>query len=152
MRRLPNLFATLAKNRRLFLGWLAFAAQLMPFGSLARRETELVILRVAHLRGCTYERDHHERLGARAGLSAEELARVARGPSADGWSPRDRLLLEAADALVTARALPDALWSALGGELDEPARIELVMLAGHYDMLATVIAALRVPRDAPTRP
>lgn len=151
MMRVPNVFSAIAKNRRLFVGWLAFAAQLMPFGTLPRRETELVILRVAHLRGCDYERAHHERLGARAGLTRAELYAVAGGPSAVGWAPRDRLLLETADALVRDRELPPPLEARLAAELDEAGRVELVMLVAHYDMLATVIAALRVAPDRPSR-
>ncbi|HMT51191.1 MAG TPA: carboxymuconolactone decarboxylase family protein, partial [Dietzia sp.] len=63
-----HLFATLGHARRLFPAWLAYSGMMMPFGVLDRRTTELVILRVAHLRGSAYERAHHERIGARVGL------------------------------------------------------------------------------------
>jgi alkylhydroperoxidase family enzyme len=58
----PNLFTTLARHRRLFLSWLWFAGRLMPRGRLPRRDTELVILRVAHNCHCEYEWRHHERI------------------------------------------------------------------------------------------
>ena len=45
----PNLFATLGRHRGLFRRWLLFAGALMPGGKLPRADTELVILRVAHL-------------------------------------------------------------------------------------------------------
>ena len=48
----PNLFLTLGRHPGLFRGWLRFAGRLMPRGKLPRRETELVILRVSHLREC----------------------------------------------------------------------------------------------------
>ena len=86
----PNLFTTLGRHRRLFRGWLRFAGRLMPGGRLPRRDTELVILRVAHLRSCDYEWVHHERLGRRAGLSDDDIARVRTGPDAEGWSQRER--------------------------------------------------------------
>ena len=57
----PNLFLTLGRHRRLFRGWLRFAGRLMPGGTFPRRETELVILRVAHVRDCAYERTHHKK-------------------------------------------------------------------------------------------
>ena len=44
----PNLFTTLARHRGLFRRWLRFASGLMPGGKLPRRDTELLILRVAH--------------------------------------------------------------------------------------------------------
>ena len=143
----PNLFLTLGRHRRLFRGWLHFAGRLMPGGRLPRRDTELVILRVAHLRGCAYELDHHVHLAARAGIGPADLDRVLAGPEADGWTDRERAVLVAVDELHARRDLTDATWDELSAHLDERARIELVMLVGHYEMLATTIAALRVQPD-----
>jgi alkylhydroperoxidase family enzyme len=145
----PAIFLTLGRNRRLFRGWLHFAGTLMPGGRLPRRETELVILRVASLAGSDYERSHHERLGRRVGLTSTELERVRRGPEAEGWSARDRLLLSATDELHHTRDLSDATWTALSAELDEPTRLELLMLVGHYEMLATTLNTLRLRPDPP---
>jgi alkylhydroperoxidase family enzyme len=142
-----NLLLTLGRHRALFRAWLRFSGRLMPRGLLARRETELVILRVAHLRGSQYEYEQHVRIGRRAGLTDADLARVAVGPGAEGWSPRERALLAATDELDRDGDLSDAAWSGLREHLDERACIELCMLAGHYEMLATVIAALRVQPD-----
>jgi AhpD family alkylhydroperoxidase len=145
----PNLFLTLGRNRALFRGWLRFAGRLMPGGSLARREAEMVILRVAHHRGCAYELEHHARLAARAGVDAAEVARLCGGPTT-GWAGRERALLDATDALL-AGDLPDATWDELRRHLDEAEAVELCLLVGHYDMLATVIAALRIQPDPPGR-
>ena len=143
----PNLFLTVGRHRRLFRGWLRFAGRLMPGGKLPRRETELVILRVAHLRACQYEWDHHVRLGRRAGIGAAELDRVMHGPEASGWSERERAVLSVVDRLHADGDLDDASWEALREHLDEREAIELCMLVGHYEMLATTIAALRVQPD-----
>lgn len=147
----PNLFLTMGRHRALFRGWLRFAARLMPRGTLARRDTELVILRVAHLRRCAYELEHHVRLGARAGIGPADVERVRQGPEADGWTLREQALLRAVDALQERGDLDDAAWTALRGHLDEPATIELLMLVGHYDMLATFINTLRIESDRPRR-
>ncbi|WP_344296205.1 carboxymuconolactone decarboxylase family protein, partial [Streptomyces synnematoformans] len=147
--RCPALFLVLGRHRRLFRGWLRFAGRLMPRGTLPRRETELVILRVAQLRSCRYEFEHHRRLGRRAGLTPADVARVTAGPEADGWTDRERTLLAAVDALHRDRDLDDACWRRLRAHLDEKAAIELLLLAGHYEMLATTIAALRLQPDPP---
>lgn len=147
----PNLFLTLGRHRRLFRGWLRFAGRLMPGGTLPRRETELVILRVATLTGCDYELAHHAALGRRAGVTAADLARVREGPGADGWSARERALLAAVDALHHDRDLDDAAWEDLRTHLDDPGLIELLLLVGHYEMLATAITTLRIPLDRPRR-
>lgn len=143
----PNVFTTLARHRRLFRRWLRFAGALMPGGRLPRADTELVILRVAHVTRCAYEWDHHERLGRRAGLSAEEIARVRDGADAAGWSPRQALLLRATDQLLAQRTLSDELWDGLRPLLSDEQLIELCMLAGHYAMLAGTLNALRVQVD-----
>jgi NAD(P)-dependent dehydrogenase (short-subunit alcohol dehydrogenase family)/alkylhydroperoxidase family enzyme len=147
--RVPNLFATLARHRRLFRGWLRFAGALMPRGVLPRADTELVILRVAHNSGCEYEWQHHQRLGGAAGLSAAAIERVREGPESPEWNERERLLLRCADALHEHRELPDALWADLSGSFSEVELIELVMLVGHYEMLATTIGALGIEPDEP---
>ena len=143
----PNLFLTLGRHRRLFRGWLRFAARLMPAGRLPRRETELVILRVAHLRQCRYELDHHAHLARRAGVTGDDVARVQRGTHHDGWSPRERAMLEAVDSLHEHGDLTDDRWTALRTHLDDREAIELVVLVGHYEMLATVIDTLRIQPD-----
>ena len=143
----PNLFTTLGRHRRLFRGWLRFAGRLMPRGTLPRRDTELVILRVAHLRGATYEWEHHVRLGRRAGIGPDELRRIVEGPGADGWSEREAALLSAVDELDARGDLGDETWERLSTHLDERELIEFVLLVGHYEMLATAIAALRIQPD-----
>lgn len=147
----PNLFLTLGRHRRLFRGWLRFAGHLMPGGKIDRRTTELLILRVAHLAECEYELEHHKRLAARAKLTTVEVDRVAEGPSALGWSARDQALLRAVDELHERRDLTDATWAEVREHLDEEQAIELVLLVGHYEMLATAIRTLRIETDQPRR-
>lgn len=144
----PNLFLTMSRHRRLFRGWLRFASRLMPGGSLSRLDTEMVILRVAHLRDSAYELEQHRRLARKAGLDPADIDRVAGGPSAEGWSPRQRVLLEVTDELIGAGDVGDETWTRLNQHLDERRIIELVMLVGHYDMLATFIRTLRIEPDA----
>jgi AhpD family alkylhydroperoxidase len=147
----PHLFLTLGRHRRLFLGWLHFAGRLMPGGQLPRTDTEAVILRVAHLRRCTYEAEHHHHLGRRAGLTDRDLAAIERGPDDPHWSQRRRVLLAAVDELVEHRDLGDDGWHALRSQLTGVECLEVVVLATHYDMLATTIAALRIQPDRPRR-
>jgi AhpD family alkylhydroperoxidase len=143
----PNVFTTLARHRRLFRRWLRFAGALMPGGRLPRKDTELVILHVANSCGCEYEWHHHERLGRRAGLSPDEIARVRDGADAPGWTPRQALLLRAADELLADHDLSDEVWGGLRPLLSDEQLIELCMLAGHYAMLAGTLNALQVEAD-----
>lgn len=144
----PAVFTTLGRHRRLFWGWLAFAGVLMLRGRLSRREKELVILRVGARTRSEYELTQHRRLGRRVGLSEDEIGRIESG-GLDGWSPPDRLLLDVADELLASGDLGDETWLRLRDARGERAAIELLMLIGHYRMLATVLQTLRVRPDAP---
>jgi alkylhydroperoxidase family enzyme len=143
----PHLFTTLARHRRLFRRWLRFAGALMPGGKLPRRDTELVILRVAALCDSEYERRHHERLARRAGLDDADIARVAAGPGAPGWSERDAALLRAVDELHEHRRISDGVWAQVAAQRSPVDLIELCLLVGHYEMLAMTIASLGIQPD-----
>jgi alkylhydroperoxidase family enzyme len=143
----PAIFTTLGRTRGLFWGWLHFASRLMPGGKLSRRESELVILRVAHRRANAYEWAHHQRLGRRAGLSSADIERVRGEASDPGWQARDQALLRAVDELLDTRDLSDESFTALRSEFDDRRLIEFLLLVGHYDMLATTLSTLRIEPD-----
>jgi AhpD family alkylhydroperoxidase len=143
----PAIFTTLGRGRGLFWGWLHFAGRLMPGGTLPRRQTELVILRVAALRECAYEFEHHSLLGKRAGVSDDDLVRVREGSSASGWSEAERLLMVTTEELVTTKDLLDATWERLQAAYGDRGALEVVLLIGHYDMLATTLMTLRLSPD-----
>jgi alkylhydroperoxidase family enzyme len=143
----PHVFTTLARHRRLFRPWLRFAGRLMPGGTLARSDAELVILRVAHRCRSEYEWQHHARIGHQAGLTAEAVDAVRDVSGLEALTPRQVLLVRAVDELHDTRTIGDDTWAALGRELSEPQLIELPMLAGHYEMLAMTLNSLRVQPD-----
>ena len=78
----PNIFTTLGQHPRLFRAWLRYSAHLMPFGQLPRRDTELVILRVAWQCRSPYEWQQHVPIALRVGLTPDEVAGVADGSGA----------------------------------------------------------------------
>ncbi len=139
-----NIFTTLGQHPRLFRAWLRYSAHLMPFGQLPRRDTELVILRVAWQCRSAYEWHQHVPIALRVGLSPDEVAGVADSPPADGFTQRQRTLLTVSDELLVQRALSDATWSAVQATLRDREAIELCLLIGHYQGLASAIGGLGV--------
>jgi len=81
-----NLFMTLMGNFRIFSRWILFASSLMPYGELKRRETELIILRVAWNCRCQYEWAQHKQISQQVGLTEHDLLNVTIG--SDGF-PKD---------------------------------------------------------------
>lgn len=142
----PNLFTTLGRRRGLFRGWLFFSATMMPFGILDRRETELMILRIAHNRDCEYERRHHQKIGRKVGVTREEMARIGDA-DASAWSTRHRAMFAAIDQLGAHRAIDDTCWAELARHLCDAEIIELLMLSGQYESLATTIMTIGIQPD-----
>lgn len=145
-----HLFTTLGQHKRLMWSWLPFGGMLMRGGKLSTRDTELVILRVGHLRNSHYELQHHTRMGRAAGLDDATQARIFEGPDGphfDELTDRQRAMLNGVDELVGTRTLSDATWAQLSEHLDRSRLIEFVMLTSQYDALAATLSALRVPLD-----
>lgn len=141
-----HLFTTLGQHKRLFRAWL-FLRGVLYVGRLPRLDSELVILRVAHLRGCEYELQQHRRFAERRGLDAELQEKIFGWPDSRGLSPRRQALLNATDEFVEKRTIGRDTWEALSRHLNPRQLIEFCMLAGQYDALAATITALEIPLD-----
>ena len=139
-----HIFTTLGRNPRLFRAWLRYSAHLMPFGRLPRRDTELVILRVAWRCRSAYEWHQHVPIALRVGLTPDEVAAAADGARSTGLTPRQQALLAVTDELLDRRELSDETWGAVQATLREPEAIELCLLIGHYQGLASAIGGLGI--------
>ena len=144
-----HLFTTLGQHKRLFLAMTPYAAALLR-GRLPLVDTELVILRVAHLRGSEYELQHHRKMGRRRGLDDQTQAAIFAWPNSPGeLTERQRALLNATDEFINNRAISNEVWQQLSAHLDKRQLIEFCMLAGQYDGLAATMSALEIPLDNP---
>jgi alkylhydroperoxidase family enzyme len=143
----PNLFSTVVRHTALFRTWLPFCMHLLVHSVFPPRERELLIIRTASLCGSAYELEHHLKLGAEMGLTDHDLAAVT-GEASGSWSPRERLLVAAADELHANHTICDATWRELSRLLTTEQLIELPMLVGHYILLAGTLRSLGVPLDS----
>ncbi len=143
-----NIFSTLARHPKLLKRWSAFGGTLLYRGALPARERELLILRTGYLCRSAYEWGQHVTIGQAAGLTDDEIARVAAGPDADGWSPEDALVLRAADDLHRDSRLGDATWDALAARWDEQQLIEVCMVVGQYHLVAFTLNSLGVEPES----
>jgi alkylhydroperoxidase family enzyme len=141
-----NIFETLVRHPGLFRKWMPFAGKLLA-GKLPARDRELLILRTAWHCRSPYEWGQHVRLAKAAGISDDEIERVAGGPDAPEWAAVDRTLLAAADELHDDACISDRTWSALADHYDEKQLIEVPMLVGHYHMVAFALNSLGVQRE-----
>jgi AhpD family alkylhydroperoxidase len=148
-----HLFTTLGQRQLLFWAWAVYGTRLLS-GRLPRVDTELVILRVAHLRTCEYELQHHRRMARAAGLDAGMQEAIFAWPDVmeDGGaklSARQQTLLRATDEFIKDRTITIGTWQQLEGYLDRRRLVEFCLLASQYDGLAATISALEIPLDNP---
>ncbi len=148
-----HLFTALGQRQRLFWAWSISGGQLLR-GRLPRADTELVILRVAHLRSSEYELQHHRRMARNVGLDANMQVAILAWPEVpaearEKLSARQQALLQATDELVKDRTIIADTWQQLAGHLNRRQLIEFCLLASYYDALAATISALEIPLDNP---
>jgi alkylhydroperoxidase family enzyme len=146
-----HLFATLGQHKRLFLSMMPYSAVLLR-GRLPLVDTELVILRVAHLRNSEYELQHHRWMGRRRGLDDQTQELIFAWPDTTGageLTDRQQTLLRATDEFILNRSISTEVWQQLSDHLDRRQLIEFCLLAGQYDALAATMSALQIPLDNP---
>ena len=142
-----NIFGTLAHHPKLMKRWMVFGAHVLAKNTLSDRDRELLILRTGWNCRSPYEWGQHVAIGRASGIDDGEIARIAEGPDAPGWSDADALLLRAADELHTDQELSDETWTALAGRYDEQQLLDLVFTVGQYHLVSMVLNSARVERD-----
>ena len=142
-----NIFSTLVRHPGLFRRWLPFGGKLLGGGKLPPRDRELLILRTGWLCRAEYEWAQHREISRSIGITDEEIARVRQGAVASGWDPFEATLMRAADELHSDAVIFDATWAALAERYDDKQLIEVLMLVGHYHMIAFTLNSLGVPLE-----
>jgi alkylhydroperoxidase family enzyme len=145
-----NIFRTLAHNRELYKAFLALGSHLLNRGGLPDREREIVILRTGWRCGSEYEFGQHTVIGAAAGLTAAEIARLA--DSGDGeWDSADAALVAMVDELCRDDAVSEGTWGRLAARWSEPELLELLVLCGYYRLVSGLLNSVAVALE-PTTP
>ncbi|HXF53770.1 MAG TPA: carboxymuconolactone decarboxylase family protein [Hyphomicrobiaceae bacterium] len=116
-----------------------------------RKLRELTILRMSHINDCPYERDHHEPLGLRAGLTQEQLDALPDWKTHRHlFSEEERALLAYVDALGIDRGeVDDATFADMEKHFSPQEIVEITYCATTYLANAIVVKAFRIERDLP---
>lgn len=134
----PDVITVLHINPRLFWPWLLFASRLMPYGKLPAALREKVILRTGWNCRSRYEWGQHVEIALRSGVTPLEIKTLALTPEQEN-NELDRLALLATDELCFNAVISDATWQALSQHLNHKKMLELLMLVGHYQMIAGIL-------------
>ncbi len=145
------LFRTFARNLPMtdaMSGWGGY--ELSRRLSLPMRDREIIIDRTCARCGCEYEWGVHVAFFAeRVGLTGAQITSLTHGGASDPcWAgERDRLLIEAADALHDDAGLGDGLWRRLARLFSAEQLLDLTMLAGWYHAISFTANGARVARE-----
>jgi len=142
-----NVFATFAHHPKLMKRWMVFANHVLAKSTLPARDRELLILRTGWNCRAPYEWGQHVAIARAVGMADDDIARVAEGPGADGWSEADALLLRAADELHLEQTLSDSTYAALAAHYEVQGLLDLVFTVGQYHLVSMALNAFRAERD-----
>ncbi len=139
-----NIFGTLAHHPKLLKRWLVFGNHVLAKSTLPAREREIAILRMGWLCRAEYEWGHHLAIGQQAGLSADDIRRIAEGPEAPGLDSFEAVLLRAVDELHADSFISDSTWKALAERFDTEQLLDFVFTAGQYKLVSMALNSLGV--------
>jgi 4-carboxymuconolactone decarboxylase len=144
-----NIFRTLAHHPKLMDRFSRFGGFLLYRGLLPARERELVILRVGFRCGSVYEFGQHTVIGHAAGLTEDEVRRLAIDEVA-GWSDADRDLVLVADELCAHDCVRGETWSRLAVRWSESELLELLVVAGFYRLVSGLLNTVGIQLEPGT--
>ena len=143
-----NVLGTLAQHPELTTAFHTLTGHVLFASTITPRQRELLVLRVAHLRGSDYEWAQHVVLAGDAGIAPDEVERIADGPDAGAWDPVDAALVRAVDELVADARIADGTWAVLAEHLDQQQLMDVVFTVGTYEVLAMALRTFGVELDA----
>ena len=141
---MPNAVATYLNHPPLAEHILPYEHYVWSDSTLPPRHRALLGLRTVWLTRSNYLWAHRAAAARQAGLTNEELRRIAQGPDAKGWDNFEAALLRAADELHVDSFIADVTWRALSARYNTNQLIDLVDGVGALTMHAGAINSLGV--------
>jgi alkylhydroperoxidase family enzyme len=142
-----NTLGTFAQHPELARAFFTFNGHVLWASTLTPRQREIVVLRIAARRQSAYLWGEHLFAGRDAGLTDEEMGRIAFGPEAPFLEPLETAMVRAVDELVDDGVISAETWSALAADLDVKQLLDLVFTAGAYETVAWFFRSLDLEVD-----
>lgn len=145
-----NSFRTLLNVPDLVDRTMTFHNYITRDSSLSPRVRDILMLRTAWLHGSDVIWRERAPLARQAGVTTEDLRKIAIGPTAPGWDPFEANLLRVADQLFRNSFVNDAVYNVMAARYDTCHVMDAGLTVADVSSLSLLYNTLGVqPDDAP---
>ncbi|PEQ10509.1 hypothetical protein B2G71_22040 [Novosphingobium sp. PC22D] len=116
----------------------------MVDSTLTARQQKLIVLRVAHRCGSTYQWVHNSLGALRVGVTQEEVEAMKEDADSSVWGEEDRCLMIAIDGACNGGRFDDATWERVAAVFDRRQIMDVIHASGYFAMVAWTLIALEV--------
>ncbi len=141
---LLHLYRMLLHSPPLAEGWLTYLTAIRQKNSLPGDLRELVIMRVAHINGASYEADQHAPIALKEGLTEDQLAALRQEDNLDRFSDLQCAVLAYADAMTRNVQVDDSVFGRVSTMLPPSQLVELTATIAAYNMVSRFLEALQI--------
>lgn len=142
--RVSLLYRVLLNSGPIASGWERMLTAVRNQTGIPGDLREMIVLRVAVLNRAAFEFEAHAPIALREGVSPEKIEALRGLQLADIFEPRERLVLQLADAMTRDIEVGDALMDSLKAYYDAQGLVELVATVAAYNMVSRFLVALNV--------
>ena len=146
--RLIGPFNTVLFSPEIGRSFLALQGEEGKRTALGERVRQVVILTVGSVWQAPYELYAHSAVARRAGLSEEAVRALSGGEPADELSHEERVAQRFTRQLAAERRVDDETYRAAEGAFGRKGVLDMVMLAGCYQVVCSILNAFAVPAPA----
>jgi len=140
-----NILGTIAHHPELLKAFMPWATLLGSTTILSPKELEILALRTIWRADSDYELAHHSDFGRTAGLSDKQMYNLRRtDPKKSQWTRKERLLIKAADELVTGTKLKRKTVEKLMAQYSQKELVEIIWIVNQYNGLSKFANSLNV--------
>ncbi len=147
-----NLHRVLGHSPETLAAWIGFGSHILRGNLLDQTLRELIILRVGWLARSAYEWGQHAGLSRRLGIPDADIARVALGPDAPGWSPLTAAALRGVDQMMQGFSIDDEVYAVLSAHLTPAQLVDYVMLVGEFVLVSLTLNVFQIALDPGLEP
>lgn len=143
--RMLGPFNSILASPEIATSFLALQASEQEHTSLNERVRQVVILTVGAVWKSDYERYAHSAVACRAGLSDAVIRGLAQGEQVDGLTEEEKIAQRFTRHLTADHQIDDQLYAEAFVAFGVRGIVDLIVLAGCYDTVSSLLNAFKVP-------